>query len=194
MSFDRETLDALFKRAQKGDIDAFERIVSHTEKQIYNTALAILKSREDAEDITQETYLRLWRELPQFRGGSGRAYLFSIARNLSLDLLRKNSRTKIITASDLDVEEDLIATFPDDESARPDISFIRSLERTAVREVLSSLPLWAREMIVLRDIDSLSYKEIAKALSLPIGTVKSRLKRARDLLEAEILKKDIFSQ
>ena len=186
MSHEKEVFEALFARIARGDADAFERLVTLTEKQIYNTSLSILKNREDAEDVVQETYLRLWRGASSYRGGSPIAFLYTTARNLSIDKLRECNRHP--TQSE---DENALASVPDT-SPTPEEYVIRKLEAETVRISLSELPDEYREIITLRDIDGLTYDEIAQILSIPEGTVKSRLSRARDRLREILLKKNIF--
>ncbi|MBQ4141658.1 MAG: sigma-70 family RNA polymerase sigma factor [Clostridia bacterium] len=193
MRYEEYNLEDLFLLAKKGDGTAFEHIVRQTEKQIYNLSLSIVKSNEDAEDLTQETYLRLWRSLPDYKGESAKSYIFRIARNLSIDLIRKRNRTPgsdtVILTADGEFERDIVDHDPD---IRPDEAFIRRLTIETVRECISALPPPMRELIVMRDIDGLAYHEIASILEIPEGSVKSRLFRARERLRALIIEKNIL--
>ncbi len=186
MSHEKDVFCALFARVARGDADAFERLLTLTEKQVYNTSLAILKNREDAEDVVQETYLKLWRCASSYRGGSPRAFLFGIVRNLSIDKLRARKRSPSQCG-----DEDALYSVPDNDPS-PEEYVIRKLEIETVRLSLLELPDEYREIIVLRDIDGLTYDEISQMLSLPLGSVKSRLSRARDRLREIIAKKNIF--
>lgn len=194
MKYENLKLDDLFLLAKKGDGTAFEHIVISTEKMIYNLALSLTKCREDAEDIAQETYLRLWRSLPDYKGeSSAKYYILKIARNLAIDLIRKKSKRDeadtVILTSDGEFEPDIVDTDPE---SRPDEAYIRMLKSETLRKCLDELPNSARELIVLRDVNGLSYSEIAKMLGVPEGTVKSKLFRARDRLRQIILSKNIL--
>ncbi len=193
MRYDNLNLDDLFLLAKKGDGTAFEYIVLITEKQIYNLALSLTKSHEDAEDITQETYLRLWNSLGDYKGASAKSYIFKIARNISIDLLRKKMRHSeadaVILTADGEFEPDIADPDPD---VRPDEAYLRKLTVETVRECIASLPIPMRELIVMRDIDGLSYGEIASVLGMPEGSVKSGIFRAREKLRKLILEKNII--
>ena len=187
-------LEDLFLLAKKGDGRAFEQIVLQTEGAVYNLALSILKKREDAEDVTQETYLRLWRSAHEIEIESSlKVYILRAARNLALDLIRKNSKRNdtdtVIISADGEFELDVEDT---DSSSRPDIAYLKKIEAEAVRESIKELPTAARELIILRDVEGLSYAEIATMLGIAEGTLKSKLFRARERLRKIILSKNIL--
>ena len=187
-------LEDLFLLAKKGDGRAFEQIVLQTERAVYSLALSIVKKKEDAEDVTQETYLRLWRVASELKlEGSLKLYILKAARNLSLDLIRKNSRRDeidtVILDSDGEFEIDIADDSPD---SRPDASYLRKVEKETVLQSIEELPSAAREMIVLRDIEGFSYAEIGAMLGIAEGTLKSKLFRARERLRKIILSKNIF--
>lgn len=194
MKYENMKLEDLFLLAKKGDGRAFEQIVLQTERAVYNLALSIVKKKEDAEDVTQETYLRLWRVASELKlEGSLKLYILKAARNLSLDLIRKNSRMDeidtVILDSDGEFEIDIADDSPD---SRPDASYLRKVEKETVLQSIEELPSAAREMIVLRDIEGLSYAEIGAMLGIAEGTLKSKLFRARERLRKIILSKNIF--
>ena len=194
MKYENMKLEDLFLLAKKGDGRAFEQIVLQTERAVYNLALSIVKKKEDAEDVTQETYLRLWRVASELKlEGSLKLYILKAARNLSLDLIRKNSRmdeiNTVILDSDGEFEIDIADDSPD---SRPDASYLRKVEKETVLQSIEELPSAAREMIVLRDIEGLSYAEIGAMLGIAEGTLKSKLFRARERLRKIILSKNIF--
>ena len=194
MKYEDMKLEDLFLLAKKGDGRAFEQIVLQTERAVYNLALSIVKKKEDAEDVTQETYLRLWRVASELKlEGSLKLYILKAARNLALDLIRKNSRMDeidtVILDSDGEFEIDIADDSPD---SRPDASYLRKVEKETVLQSIEELPSAAREMIVLRDIEGLSYAEIGAMLGIAEGTLKSKLFRARERLRKIILSKNIF--
>ena len=179
-------LEDLFLLAKKGSGTAFEQIVLRTEKEIYNLALSITRSREDAEDATQETYMRLWKSLEDYKGASAKSYLFKTVRNLSIDVVRKKSKREII-----DLDEAILIEDPDSDM-RPDEAYVKKMTVEAVRECINSLPLPMRELIVMRDIDGLTYAEMAEVLGIPEGSVKSGLFRARERLRRLVIDKNIL--
>ena len=194
MKYENMKLEDLFLLAKKGDGRAFEQIVLQTERAVYSLALSIVKKKEDAEDVTQETYLRLWRVASELKlEGSLKLYILKAARNLSLDLIRKNSRRDeidtVILDSDGEFEIDIADDSPD---SRPDASYLRKVEKETVLQSIEELPSAAREMIVLRDIEGFSYAEIGAMLGIAEGTLKSKLFRARERLRKIILSKNIF--
>lgn len=194
MKYANMKLEDLFLLAKKGDGGAFEQIVLSTENAVYNLALSLLKNKEDAEDVTQETYLRLWRSIAELKIESSlKLYILKTARNLALDLIRKNSRREdadtAIQGTDGEFEIDIEDT---DSSSRPDIAYLQNIEAKAVRESIGELPTAARELIILRDVEGLSYSEIATMLGIAEGTLKSKLFRARARLRQIILSKNIL--
>ena len=194
MKYENMKLEDLFLLAKKGDGRAFEQIVLQTERAVYNLALSIVKKKEDAEDVTQETYLRLWRVTSELKlEGSLKLYILKTAQNLALDIIRKNSRRDeidtVILDSDGEFEIDIADDSPD---SRPDASYLRKVAKEAVRQSIEELPSAAREMIVLRDIEGLSYSEIAAMIGITEGTLKSKLFRARERLRKIILSKNIL--
>ncbi|MBQ8259452.1 MAG: sigma-70 family RNA polymerase sigma factor [Clostridia bacterium] len=194
MKYENMKLEDLLLLAKKGDGRAFEQIVLQTERAVYNLALSIVKKKEDAEDVTQETYLRLWRAASEIKLESSlKLYILRTARNLALDLIRKNSKRNEIDTVILDTEGEFEIDIADDSpDSRPDESYLRKIEKEAVRQSIEELPSAAREIIVLRDIEGLSYTEIAEMLGLTEGTLKSKLFRARERLRKIILSKNIF--
>lgn len=194
MKYENMKLEDLFLLAKKGDGRAFEQIVLQTERAVYNLALSIVKKKEDAEDVTQETYLRLWRVASELKLESSlKLYILRTARNLALDIIRKNSKRDeidtVILAADGEFEIDIADDSPD---LRPDASYLRKIETEAVRQSIEELPSAAREIIVLRDIEGLSYTEIAEMLGIAEGTLKSKLFRARERLRQIIISKNIL--
>ena len=194
MKYENMKLEDLLLLAKKGDGRAFEQIVLQTERAVYNLALSIVKKKEDAEDVTQETYLRLWRAANELKLESSlKLYILRTARNLALDLIRKNSKRDEIDTVILDAEGEFEIDIADDSpDSRPDESYLRKIEKEVVRQSIEELPSAAREIIVLRDIEGLSYAEIAEMLGLTEGTLKSKLFRARERLRKIILSKNIL--
>jgi RNA polymerase sigma factor (sigma-70 family) len=152
----------------------FEQVVMPHFDAAYNLARWLTRSPGDADDVVQEAYLRAFTFFDSFRGGDGRAWLFSIVRNTCYTWLRKNRAHEMTTEFD----EALHSA----ESTSPETLQLRRADAEMVRESLGKLPAEFREVLVLREMEDLSYKEIADVTGLPIGTVMSRLARARKRL------------
>lgn len=194
---DSEELLALISRAAKGDEAAFSTLVERYEKMVFNLAYQYTQNREDAADVSQEVFLKLWRSLPTFRGESSFAtWIFRITRNSALDLLRKRtgSAALSLTVEDEDGEEgsrerDLIDPAVEHDPA----AAAERKERThAVHAAIASLRADHREILVLREMRGFSYNEIADMLGLELGTVKSRINRARMQVKEFLESRNIF--
>jgi RNA polymerase sigma-70 factor, ECF subfamily len=160
--------------------DHFQRTFLPYLDGAYNLARWVLKNEADAQDVVQEAYLRALRFCGTFRGGDPRAWLLAIVRNTAYTWLRRNR------SADPPV--------PFEEEQHPhealpvDIELIRRADSRALRMAMEELPTEFREIVVLRDLEGLSYKEIAEVADLPIGTVMSRLSRARSRLRQALHK------
>jgi len=163
----------------------FSALVLPHRDAAFNLALWILANPSDAEDVTQQALVRAWRALPQYRGGSARAWLLKIVRNAAYTHLERRKRS----ANVVPLEE---ATRRRETSQRgleladdgPDAEtrLIRADEHAALAAALEALPLPLKETIILREMEGLSYHDIAAVMGVPIGTVMSRLARARGQL------------
>lgn len=156
----------------------FERAVMPHFDAAYNLARWLTRSAEDADDVVQEAYLRAFTFFDGFRGGDGRAWLFSIVRNTCYSWLRKHRAADLMTEFD----EAVHGT----ESASPEAQQLRRADAEMVKEALAKLPAEFREVLVLREMEELSYKEIAEVTGIAIGTVMSRLSRARKRLHDQL--------
>ena len=157
------------------------QLVNHLNAS-YNLARWLTQNEHDAEDIVQDAYLRAIRHFESFQGGEGRAWLLTIVRNLCYDSMRRrNVRER--TAS---FDEELHNTFPVTTSD-PEASLLQKERAEMLRQALAELPLELREVLVLRELQELSYREIASIAQVPMGTVMSRLSRARKRLQQVLL-------
>ena len=178
----RDEERAAIDRVLQGDTDAFEALVKANEKGVYNLALRMLGNAEDALDASQEAFFRAYRALASFRGDSKfSVWLYRLTSNVCLDMLRKAGRFQQTSLTGEDEEEEL--PIPDSRFD-PQEALERAEVRRAVQEGLQKLDPLFREALVLRDVNGLSYEEIAQALDLEPGTVKSRIFRARRRLAA----------
>lgn len=176
---------------RKSQAEAFEALAAESEKSVYAVCCHMMGNSEDAMDCAQEAMLRAYRAFPSFRGDAkGSTWLIRIAMNVCLDEIRK--RKKVVS---LDEMREKTGFDPPDRKAAGPQEILEAKERKRLlTEAMKKLPEDARALIILRDMQQLSYDEIAQILSLPLGTVKSRLSRARDKL-SEILQKssELFS-
>ena len=176
MDADRDLVEA----AAAGDRDAFDDLVRRYQGQIVNLARAMTASDADVDDMAQEIFVRVWRSLPKFRGESTfRTWLYGIALNVIRTHRGRRSKLRALfwTAS-ADSEVDPVEQAAD---ADPGIEQ-KVLLRDAIDRALKQLPEELRAALVLRDVQGLEYREIADALGVPIGTVESRIFRARQRL------------
>jgi RNA polymerase sigma-70 factor (ECF subfamily) len=172
---------ALIRSAQHGDLEAFNRLVLAYQDALYNTALRILGDEDLAADATQDAFLSAFRGLNGFRGGSFRAWLLRTVTNACYDELRRRRRRPTTPLEPVNDEQEEV------ESPRwmadPDASPERELDQAelehAIQHCLERLPAEFRAVVVLADIQGLDYSEVARAVRTPLGTVKSRLARAR---------------
>jgi RNA polymerase sigma factor (sigma-70 family) len=154
----------------------FEALMLPLMNDAYNLARWLMKNPEDAQDTVQESYLRAFRFFASFQGTNFRAWLLRIVRNTCYSALEaRKLREKEVS---LEAEIDEI----EDHSPLPPVSLARKATVEAVREAIAALPVEFREAVVLREMEGLSYKEISQVIEVPIGTVMSRLARARHQL------------
>ena len=184
---------AVVERAQKGDRNAFEAIVTAYEKPLYNYALRLLRSPEDAADAVQDAFVKVYTGLGSFRGDSRLStWLFRILNNVCVDALRARSETASLTAEDENGEETELEI--PDERFDPAAVLERQDLRERVRRGVELLPEDFKKPLLLREFGGLSYDEIAVALALDPGTVKTRIFRARKKLCAILLQDGNFSE
>ncbi len=160
---------------EKGE--RFERLVLPHLPAAYNLARWITRRDQDAEDAVQEGFLRAFRFFDGYRGGDARAWLLAIVRNACYTWLKRNRPSGPEAAFDPDLLPGK------DASLNPEASLLQSANQDLIRRTLEGLPPEFREVIVLREVEMLSYKEIGETTGLPLGTVMSRLARGRDRLQ-----------
>lgn len=179
---DDAALEALIARAQDGDLPSFNSLVVRFQDPVYSLALRMLGSQEAAEDATQEAFIRAWRRIDTFRGGRFQSWLFTIVANLSRDELRRRGRrpqTSLDAARD---DPNRASLDPVDDRPSPEAVAEQGDLRAILESALAQLPDDWREIVLLSDVQDLAYDEIARITGLPLGTVKSRLSRARGRL------------
>lgn len=171
----------LVRQAASGDLDAFNQLVLAYQNTAYNHAYALLGDMDLAEDATQESFIKAFQGMDQFRGGSFRGWLLKIVTNSAYDLLRRSNRhpTQPLFPEDENDEEIESPAWLADPNASVQESVEQNQESAQLYKMLDELPDVYRSVITLIDINELDYSEAAEALSVPVGTVKSRLARAR---------------
>jgi RNA polymerase sigma-70 factor, ECF subfamily len=167
--------------AQEQELASFETLILPHLDAAYNLAKWLLRNEDDARDVVQEAYLRAFKSFGGFHGSNGRPWLLTIVRNTAYNLIKKNQTTHLTTA--FDDEEN----FVDRESASPATLLEQDETNELVRQALDRLPDEFREILVLRHLEGLSYKEIADVAQLAPGTVMSRLARARAKLKEYLM-------
>ncbi|OUQ76163.1 sigma-70 family RNA polymerase sigma factor [Flavonifractor sp. An100] len=178
----------LVARAKAGDQDAFEQLVLDNQNRIYSLAVRLTGSREEGADLAQEAFFKAWQGLDSFQGESSfSTWVYRLATNVCIDFLRRqNRRREVEQVVSLDDEE---RTWAEPADLRQDPQ--RHLERAelsrAVERGLEALPEHQRKILIMRELSGLSYQEIGQALELDLGTVKSRLARARLALRKILL-------
>ncbi len=176
----------LIQRAKKGEIAAFESLVTAYERRVYSLALRSTGSPEDAADIAQEVFLHAYRSLDSFRGDSGfSTWLYRITMNLCVDFARKN------TAQPQSLDQQTADQI--DPASQPETALANSELRRELDAALNMVSEEHRKIVILRDVAGMSYADIGAALGLSEGTVKSRLARARAALRKILLERGNIS-
>ena len=165
----------------------FRSVVMPHIDEAYRLAHWLTGNRTDAEDVVQDASMRAFRAIRNYAGGSARSWVLSIVRNTAYSWLRKNRPAAVVTVEDLEAVELEQANPGDDRDGdNPEAALIAKADADQLRAAIAALPTAFRETLVLRDIEGLDYREIAQATEVPIGTVMSRLARARRRLTAAL--------
>ncbi len=172
---------ALIREAVKGDLDAFNRLVLTYQDAVYNQGLRLLGDHAAAADASQDAFLSAYRNLRTYRGGSFKAWLLKIVTNLCYDDLRRKKRRPVISLEPQDEEGEEVESprWAIDPGERPEEALERVELERAIQHCLDNLPVEFRAVVVLVDVQGLDYSEAAQSMGKPVGTVKSRLARAR---------------
>jgi RNA polymerase sigma-70 factor (ECF subfamily) len=174
----------LIQRCLAGDASAFEPLVERYRQRVWRLAYQVLRDREEAWDCAQEAFVRAFHSLPSFRGHAAfYTWLFRITMNVATDRQRSRGAQARAFGAERVSEEEWKRTMPD-QRARPDQAAVQSEQRQRIRQALDALPPRARTIIMLSDVEGLSYREIADVLGCPIGTVMSRLHNARKRMKS----------
>ena len=173
-----ETQEDFLRNLRSGDAAAFEELVHSLTPTIYRLAFAMMGNEHDAKDAVQETFIKVYKSLPLFRGDASlRTWVSHIAANTCKDALRALGRYQVLRADD----EEAFLQLPDP-APTPEEALVTKERQLAVEKALESLPTEYKLVITLCDLQGFSYIEAAQALACPLGTLKSRLSRARTYL------------
>jgi RNA polymerase sigma-70 factor (ECF subfamily) len=162
---------------ERNKLSSFEESLLPHLGAAYNLARWIMGNEQDAEDMVQEAYLRAYKYFAGYQGGNSRSWLLTIVRNTCYTWLRQNRSQEL----SVDLEDETYNS--ESEGLNPEILFQHSHDHQLVRRALEKLPAEYRELIILREMEGMAYKEIAQMTSIPIGTVMSRLARGRQRLK-----------
>jgi len=184
----------LIRSAQNGDAQAFEQLITTYQQNVFNLAYRMIRNYDDASDIAQEAFLKAYVNLPRFKGNSKfSTWLYRITTNVCLDEIKKRKKVQTYSMSEnIETEEGEISREIEDKSANIERNFERSEQQKMVNEAIDNLPEKHRLVIVMRDINNMSYEEIAAALQCSEGTVKSRINRARNALYGMLKNTGVF--
>lgn len=185
---DRDIDQQLVERVQRGDKAAFDLLVTKYQRKIFRLLSRLIRDQAELEDVAQEAFIKAYRALPNFRGDSAfYTWLYRIAINTAKNHLVSRGR-RAPTTTEADIEE--AETFDDGDHLRdlntPESMLVTKQVGEAVNRAIDQLPEDLRTAIVLREIEGLSYEEIAESMSCPIGTVRSRIFRAREAIAQEL--------
>ena len=175
----------LIERFQRGDLYAFDLIVKRYKDQLLNFIYRFVGSQEEAEDIVQETFLRVYRKRKAYkRIAKFSTWIYTIAGNLARTELRRRKRRKLFSVTDMGYEDRDYEI--SDEVYNPESQVDGLIQEEIIQKEINNLSPKFREVIVLRDVQELSYEEISKIINVPIGTVKSRVNRGRLKLQNKL--------
>ncbi len=186
--------DRLLSLARQGEVAAFEALIEGYEERIYNLAFRMLGNAEDARDAAQETFLKAYSGLQRFRGdASFSTWIYRIARNVCLDVLRRRSKGRTYSLDEpIDLDDGQVSRQIPVDRPGPEDSVMEREIRDGINLALAELPEHHRSVVVLRDIEGFTYEEIADILKIELGTVKSRLYRARSSLHDLLAATELF--
>jgi len=179
------TDEQLIARFQVGDVQAFDILVRRYKDQLLNFIYRFVGNRSDAEDIVQETFLRVYKNKHYYKEiAKFSTWVYTIAGNLAKTELRRRKRHKIFSVSNF-VNEERDYDIPDREHS-PEKKVDSSIQENIIQKAIGKLPTKFKEVIILRDIQGFAYEEISQILNIPLGTVKSRVNRGRLKLQEDL--------
>ena len=176
----RQEEEKYIARVLAGDADAFEPLVLENQTKVYHLALRLLGNEADAADAAQDALIRAYTSLGSFRGDSRfSVWLYRLTNNICIDYLRRQKRQNTVSLQTEDEDGESADWDVPDDTWSPEVIAVRAEDARAVREAMAAMPRDLREILTMREIGGLSYEELADTLGLELGTVRSRLNRAR---------------
>lgn len=183
---DQDRIDLrLIERCQQGHLEFFGELVARYQGRLYSLAYRMLHSHEEAEDVVQEAFLNVYRALATFRGERFSPWIYKIASNLCFDCLRRRRGNTVSLDAPVGPDGDMSREIADS-TCLPEEAALADALGLDVQRAIDSLPPKYRSVVVLRHVEDLAYDEIADILALPLGTVKTRLFRAREILRGRL--------
>ena len=179
------------EKARQNDINAWEKLVKEYESMVYHIAYRMMQNEQEAKDISQEIFIKVYRNLPKFDGKSAfSTWLYRIAVNTCIDTLRKNKTKQTVSWEQYtEQNKNETATYQ-----TPENVYLQREKQNDIMETLQNLSPEHKAIILMRDMQDMTYGEIAECLSVSLGTVKSRIARAREQFKKEFLaKKELFT-
>jgi RNA polymerase sigma-70 factor, ECF subfamily len=182
----------LLNKAKKGDVEAFEQLIEGCQKKVFNIALRMIGNYEDASELAQEVFIKIFKSIKNFREDSlFSTWVYKVTTNICIDELRRRKNRKVISLDEEIITQDgSISRQVEDLSPTPQMQVEKKELKKIVNEAIKELSEEHRAMIIMREIQGFSYEEIAQILKCPEGTVKSRINRARNQLR-QILKDEM---
>ncbi len=182
---EKVTDEVLIARFQQGDVQAFDVLVRRYKDQLLNYVYRFVGSRVDAEDIVQETFLRVFKNKHYYKEiAKFSTWVYTIAGNLAKTELRRRKRRKVFSVSNF-VNEERDYDIPDS-GRNPELEVESSIKDGIIQKAIEKLPSKFKEVILLRDVQGFAYEEISQILNIPLGTVKSRVNRGRLKLQEDL--------
>ncbi len=179
----------LIKKCSKGDLNAFEELIKKHEKKAFNIALKMLKNRDDAMDISQEAFIKVYKSIGSFNFKSSfSTWLYRVVVNTCLDFIKKEKKIVYSIDNPIQTKDGEIHREIEDNKNIPEDIFEKKLNKQLVHNSIQKLNDIHKTAIILRDIEGFTYKEISEITDCSLGTVKSRIKRGRDYLKHIIVK------
>ena len=184
---EREIDQLLVERAQAGDQQAFEKLVSKYQRKLNRLLSRLIRDHGDVEDVVQEAFIKAYRALPKFRGDSAfYTWLYRIAVNTARNSIASRQRRPLDYEADLSENEQTVVESRMRHTDTPEANVLSEEIRRTVNRAIEDLPEDLRTAIILREVEGLSYEEIAAAMDCPVGTVRSRIFRAREAIDRNL--------
>lgn len=181
--------EILIKKAKRGDLRAFEELITHYEPIVYNIIYRMMNNIDDTYDLSQETFIKVYKKIYQFDGKSKfSTWLYRIATNTCLDEIRRRKGKDTFSIDQtIELEDGQIPSQQVDKNENVEEKILDKEKKQIIQEALNEMNESHRVILVMRDIKNLSYEEISEILGLSLGTVKSRISRARQALKKVLM-------